>query len=87
LGVAGIFLFAVGGLLVAHISMILSNETTIESMEKVNPIRSDIVMGGSNPFDLGWEDNVKEVFGDSLFWCWLPVHTSLGDGVTFRTRL
>ena len=37
-------------------------------------------------FSLGKSDNMREVFGSNFFLMFLPVFTSLGDGISFPLR-
>jgi palmitoyltransferase len=36
-----------------------------------------------NPYNLGWKDNLLEVFGENWYFWILPIHTSKGDGIHF----
>eukprot|EP01028_Stygiella_incarcerata_P011379 TRINITY_DN642_c0_g1_i1.p1 TRINITY_DN642_c0_g1~~TRINITY_DN642_c0_g1_i1.p1 ORF type:complete len:189 (+),score=35.66 TRINITY_DN642_c0_g1_i1:628-1194(+) len=69
-----------------HLKMVLSNQTTIEIMEKK---RNRIALHGSNfnPFDLGWRENFRQVFGVRPWQWFLPTRKSCyGDGITFPRR-
>lgn len=79
-----LFSLAGGALFLTHTVFILTNQTTIESMEKRNPVR--ISGERENVFDLGWEENVREILGDDPKLWLLPIWTSKGDGVHFKTN-
>lgn len=39
-----------------------------------------------NPYNLGFVQNFKEVFGNKIYEWFLPSFTSIGDGITFKTN-
>jgi len=57
-----------------HISFVLRNVTTLESFDKNKP----------NPYDLGWHDNFEQVFGSSPLLYFLPVRSTIGNGLSFH---
>lgn len=59
-----------------HFFLLRANRTTLES-------------GSIDPpcvFDLGAAENWRQVFGDSAWLWFVPIHTSKGDGYSFPTR-
>jgi len=70
-GIFGLGLICFAGV---HIDLVLKNQTTLESF-KVKP--------KNNPYDLGRRANFVQVFGTNPWYWFLPVHTSLGNGLTF----
>lgn len=65
-----------------HIFLSIKNKTTLESF------RSPIFRQGPDKdgFSLGNYNNFMEVFGENRLKWFLPVFTSLGDGIQFPTR-
>uniref|UniRef100_A0A182FLA1 Palmitoyltransferase n=1 Tax=Anopheles albimanus TaxID=7167 RepID=A0A182FLA1_ANOAL len=66
-----------------HCYLVLLNRTTLESF------RTPIFRYGGpdkNGFSLGKASNFQEVFGDDRRLWFVPVHTSLGDGMLFPTQ-
>ncbi|XP_077513526.1 palmitoyltransferase ZDHHC15A-like [Amblyomma americanum] len=79
--VGTVLAFAMGVFLWTHLSMVLSNQTTLEDM------CGPIFRNPEDSFDIGRYENFVEVFGPRV-WLWmLPVFTSIGDGVRFPSRL
>lgn len=81
-----IVLLGVGILFIYHTSYILSNTSTIESLE-IDKVTDLVRRGSVNPedavfpFDLGWRRNISTTFGTGfmvLFWKRPP-----GDGLSF----
>lgn len=74
-----------------HVSMLLRNTTTIETMEKK---KADLAAGRTgnaantpSPFDFGYKINWYSVFGMNSYLWFFPIFTEsgkpLGDGVTW----
>lgn len=63
-----------------HMSLLIHNSTTIESM--------DPSFREHSKYDLGSRRNIEQVFGPNSFWWWLPIHLHasrpMGDGVRWR---
>ncbi|KAI9354878.1 DHHC palmitoyltransferase-domain-containing protein [Zopfochytrium polystomum] len=82
--VFGAVIFAFAGM---HTVLLISNKTTIESMEGARRIRrqdNTIHVGrGANIYDLGAAANWRQVMGGDWRLWFLPVHSSEGDGQTF----
>uniref|UniRef100_A0A034VWZ5 Palmitoyltransferase n=2 Tax=Bactrocera dorsalis TaxID=27457 RepID=A0A034VWZ5_BACDO len=66
-----------------HVYLTLMNRTTLEAFRA--PI---FRIGGpdKNGFNLGKYANFQEVFGDNWKLWFLPVYTSVGDGLTYTTQ-
>ncbi|XP_013387524.1 palmitoyltransferase ZDHHC15 isoform X1 [Lingula anatina] len=66
-----------------HVFLTLHNRSTLESF------RAPIFRTGpdKNGFSLGKRANFQEIFGDDRKKWFLPVFTSLGDGLSFPTRV
>ncbi|KAI8617469.1 DHHC palmitoyltransferase-domain-containing protein [Chytriomyces sp. MP71] len=95
----GFVLLAFTGL---HFFYILTNKTTIESMERARRYRVDVVGDGEglsdgrgatieskwgvNIFDLGARENWKSVMGQDWRFWMLPIDTTGGDGHTFQVN-
>ncbi|XP_077486698.1 palmitoyltransferase ZDHHC20-B-like [Amblyomma americanum] len=71
----------ISGFLVMHLSFVVRNRTTIESM------RPPTFKQKGDSFDVGTYRNIVEVFGPKTAFWLLPVFSSLGDGSWFPTRL
>ncbi|KAJ1955975.1 palmitoyltransferase for Vac8p [Linderina pennispora] len=70
-----------------HIYLVLSNLTTIESYER-NHFKVQQQQGLRqskyvNLFDVGAKKNFYQVFGSTWYWWFVPVTTTMGDGVRF----
>ncbi|XP_038118596.1 palmitoyltransferase ZDHHC20-B isoform X2 [Culex quinquefasciatus] len=66
-----------------HVYLVLLNRTTLESF------RTPIFRYGGpdkNGFSLGKMNNFQEVFGDNRKLWFVPVYTSVGDGVSYPVR-
>lgn len=77
------FCISVSSLFWYHVYLVLHNRSTLEQF------RAPYYANGpdENGWSLGKRNNFQEVFGDrALFW-FLPVQTSVGDGLTFPTRI
>lgn len=77
---------AVGFFTIYHIWCLVTNTTTIESLEKdraATLVRRGRIHEVKYPYDLGIRANVKSVLGDKpIFWCW-PGTPAVGDGLTY----
>ena len=62
--------FSVGILLVWHVYLCLTNQTTIEFYINYDEGREAKQRGETykNPFDKGWRKNLRRVFGDVQWW-------------------
>lgn len=78
--VSGMFAISLLSLFSYHIYLISQNRTTLEAFRA--PIFRH---GGSNRrgFYLGKANNLREVLGDQMILWFVPIFTSLGDGLTF----
>ncbi|XP_029648566.1 palmitoyltransferase ZDHHC2 isoform X1 [Octopus sinensis] len=65
-----------------HIFLILRNRTTLEAF------RAPIFQTGPDKdgFNIGKMNNFIQVFGDNKYKVALPIYTSCGDGVSYRSR-
>ncbi|XP_037902911.1 palmitoyltransferase ZDHHC15B isoform X2 [Hermetia illucens] len=79
--VAVMFAISLVSLFGYHIYLVLLNRTTLEAFRA--PI---FRIGGQdkNGYNLGRYNNFQEVFGDNWKLWFLPVYTSLGDGIIYR---
>ncbi|XP_077557891.1 palmitoyltransferase ZDHHC20-B-like [Haemaphysalis longicornis] len=73
--------FVMGGFLCMHLVFVARNRSTIENIQRPK------FRENGDSFNLGIRRNFMEVFGTNAAMWTLPVHTSLGDGVRFPTRL
>ena len=82
--VAAMFALSVTSLFTYHLYLVSKNRTTLEAF------RTPIFRGGSGPdklaFHLGIYNNFQEVFGDKVLLWFLPIATSLGDGIVYPQR-
>ena len=80
--VAAMFAISLVSLFGYHCYLVTKNRSTLESF------RSPIFSHGPDKkgFNLGSYNNFVEVFGDDRKKWFLPVFTSLGDGISFPTR-
>jgi len=81
--VAVMFAISLVSLFGYHIYLVALNRTTLEAFR--TPI---FRIGGpdKNGFNLGRYNNVQEVFGDNKKLWFLPIFTSLGDGVNYPIK-
>nr|XP_040036248.1 palmitoyltransferase ZDHHC20-B-like [Gasterosteus aculeatus aculeatus] len=81
--VAALFFVSILSLLSYHLWLVGKNRTTIEAF------RAPVFINGQDKsgFSLGFKRNVAEVFGDEAKYWIFPVFSSLGDGLSFVTRL
>ncbi|KAI9205416.1 DHHC palmitoyltransferase-domain-containing protein [Polychytrium aggregatum] len=85
-GIFGLCLLGFSGL---HTTLLLTNTTTIESIEGARTIRlpdgSSARTGKVNIYNLGWKKNASQVMGQRGWWSWLlPVSDEFGDGHSFE---
>ncbi|XP_072302314.1 palmitoyltransferase ZDHHC20-A-like isoform X2 [Eucyclogobius newberryi] len=81
--VAALFFVCIVSLLSYHLWLVGKNRTTIEAY------RAPVFINGSdkNGFSLGFRRNFAEVFGVQPKYWFVPIFSSLGDGLSFVTRL
>jgi palmitoyltransferase len=81
--VAVMFAISVSILLSYHLHLVSRNRTTLESFRPpiFYPSGED-----KTAFDLGWLNNVEQVFGKRKILWLVPIRTCLGDGVSFPLR-
>jgi hypothetical protein len=60
---------------VSHFRMMMINQTTLESMRGASAVGS--------AYDVGVRANLEQVLGRNVALWFVPVATSLGDGITF----
>ncbi|XP_077560472.1 palmitoyltransferase ZDHHC20-B-like [Haemaphysalis longicornis] len=70
-----------GGFLSMHLVFVALNRSTLEH------IRGPKFVESGDSFNLGVRQNFMEVFGTNAALWIIPIHTSLGDGIRFPTRL
>ncbi|KAF4532898.1 hypothetical protein B566_EDAN001502 [Ephemera danica] len=80
--VAVMFAISLGSLFCYHCFLVLKNRSTLEAF------RAPIFRSGPDKdgFSLGAYNNFQEVFGDTKSMWFLPMFSSLGDGVQYPTR-
>uniref|UniRef100_A0A8R1HQB5 Palmitoyltransferase n=3 Tax=Caenorhabditis japonica TaxID=281687 RepID=A0A8R1HQB5_CAEJA len=63
-----------------HLYLTAKNRTTVESF------RAPMIDGkyAKDAFNHGIRANYREIFGSNALYWFLPIHSSLGDGVTFK---
>jgi palmitoyltransferase len=65
-----------------HMKLVFDNTSTIESMEKLRRFQQ---RHQRNPYDLGFVENFKAVFGrDWKYWFLPTMHSVEGDGIKFH---
>jgi palmitoyltransferase len=78
------FALSVTSLFSYHLYLVSRNRTTLEAF------RTPIFRGGSGPdkqaFHLGVYNNFQEVFGDKVLLWFVPIDTTLGDGIVYPQR-
>jgi len=81
--VSVMFCISVSSLFWYHVYLVLSNRSTLEQF------RAPYFASGpdENGWGLGKRNNFQEVFGDRPLLWFFPVQTSIGDGLTFPTRI
>ena len=77
------FCISVSSLFWYHVYLVLHNRSTLEQF------RAPYYANGpdENGWSLGKRNNFQEVFGDRVLFWFLPLQTSVGDGLTFPTRI
>uniref|UniRef100_A0A915HQE6 Palmitoyltransferase n=1 Tax=Romanomermis culicivorax TaxID=13658 RepID=A0A915HQE6_ROMCU len=80
--ISGMFSVSIGCLFFYHLFLTAKNRTTIEACY------SPFFEYGpdKNGYNLGFVKNFRQVFGPLSLKAFLPVHTTLGDGVNFPTN-
>jgi len=100
--VAGVFGFGILAFAFSHYRLICSNLTTIESFDKKRNMRSKLKpsleheeqgilpetsVSVHNPYRLeSKRQNFEQVFGTNPWLWFLPIHTSIGDGLVFPIK-
>jgi len=81
--VSVMFCISVSSLFWYHVYLVLSNRSTLEQF------RAPYFATGpdENGWGLGKRNNFQEVFGDRPLLWFFPVQTTIGDGLTFPTRI
>lgn len=77
------FSFSVSMLLFYHLFLVSKNRSTLESY------RSTIFQTfgpDKSGFDLGWRENIEQVFGKNKLLMFLPIFTSKNDGVYYESK-
>jgi len=76
------FSISLSSLFFYHFYLIIKNRSTLESF------RGPIFISGvdKNGFNLGSKENVKQVFGNNLPKAFLPIQTSIGNGIIYPVR-
>jgi len=81
--VSVMFCISVSSLFWYHVYLVLQNRSTLEQF------RAPYFATG--PDEAGWSlgkrNNFQEVFGDRVLYWFLPIETTIGDGLTFPTRI
>ncbi|KAJ3160933.1 Palmitoyltransferase zdhhc2 [Geranomyces michiganensis] len=85
--ISGVFALCLLIFLIVHLNLVLSNKSTIESMEGGRRVRlPDGSIGAApsgNLYDLGTRENLVQVFGKRWQLWLVPVYSSVGDGHNF----
>lgn len=82
--VAAMFCTSLASLFIYHLILVGKNRTTLEAFR--HPVF--IIRGpDKNGFNLGTMNNFQEVFGDRTLLWFLPVFTSLGDGINYPLKI
>merc|ERR1719320_204307 len=75
-------IFTLTNFLKFHLKLVLENYTTIENLEREE--------GAKSKFDIGRRRNWEQVFGQTPWLWWYPLHTQasrpIGDGVRWRVH-
>ncbi|CAF2502574.1 unnamed protein product [Rotaria sp. Silwood2] len=78
--IAIVFGVSVSSLFFYHLFLIEKNRTTVESHRA--PVFANVP--NKDGFDLGWKQNIQEIFGSNLFQALIPIYTTRGDGVRYQ---
>eukprot|EP01089_Gocevia_fonbrunei_P013889 TRINITY_DN3667_c0_g1_i2.p1 TRINITY_DN3667_c0_g1~~TRINITY_DN3667_c0_g1_i2.p1 ORF type:complete len:355 (-),score=48.68 TRINITY_DN3667_c0_g1_i2:94-1158(-) len=86
--IAVVFGLGLSGFAIMHFQLVLTNLTTLESMDnrfvsKYQKRRSGRGKPDETPFDLGKNENFKQVFGDNKLLWWIPIASYKGDGLSY----
>ncbi|CAB4068978.1 ZDHHC2_15_20 [Lepeophtheirus salmonis] len=79
-----LFFLSVSSLFWYHIYLVLHNRTTLEQF------RAPYFRNGTQDergWSLGSKNNLREVFGSRPILWFLPIHTSMGDGLVYPSRI
>lgn len=73
-----------------HMYLIANSLTTLEFNEKYNQLDARLGVYRPTPFDMGWEENFRQVFGQDHFVWWLlptiPTRHQEEDGTIFNSN-
>lgn len=82
--VSFVFAIVLGVFTAWHLHMISRNETTIERLEKREKLKRYLQV--HDPYNLGFRENLRALFGRKWQYWLLPVQTIEGDGLSFPIR-